>query len=57
MIYDYNHYNDPKRGNKHIYAFGERYEIADLYMQIPKNKHKLYLTHITENGMIMAVYC
>lgn len=34
MIYDYNHYNDPKKGNKHIYA-----------------------THITENGMIMAVYC
>ena len=26
MIYDYNHYNDPKKGNKHIYAFGERYE-------------------------------
>lgn len=22
MIYDYNHYNDPVRGNKHIYAYG-----------------------------------
>ena len=25
MIYDYNHYNDPKKGNKHIYAYGESY--------------------------------
>lgn len=22
MIYDYNHYNDPAKGNKHIYAYG-----------------------------------
>ena len=29
MIYDYNHYNDPKKGNKHIYAFGERYESIE----------------------------
>jgi hypothetical protein len=29
MIYDYNHYNDPKKGNKHIYAFGECYESIE----------------------------
>lgn len=22
MIYDYNHYNDPTKGNKHIYPYG-----------------------------------
>lgn len=60
MIYDYNHYNDPKRGNKHIYAFGERYESIEYCGFIhadTKDRLKLYLTHITENGMIMAVYC
>ena len=25
-MYDYNHWNDPKIGNKHVYAYGERYE-------------------------------
>lgn len=29
MIYDYNHYNNPSKGNKHIYAFGERYESIE----------------------------
>ena len=24
-MYDYNHYNSPEKGNKHIYAYGERY--------------------------------
>ena len=26
MIYDYNHYNSPEKGNKHIYAYGAKYE-------------------------------
>lgn len=25
-MYDYNHYNNPEKGNKHIYAYGEKYE-------------------------------
>lgn len=29
MIYDYNHYNDPKKGNKHIYAYGESYSSME----------------------------
>lgn len=26
MIYDYNHYNSPEKGNKHVYAYGQKYE-------------------------------
>ena len=29
MIYDYNHYNDPAKGNKHIYAYGSRYQSIE----------------------------
>ncbi len=24
-MYDYNHYNSPEKGNKHIYAYGDKY--------------------------------
>nr|DAF88451.1 MAG TPA: hypothetical protein [Siphoviridae sp. ctdHi7] len=30
MIYDYNHYNDPAKGNKHIYAYGGRGESIEF---------------------------
>lgn len=60
MIYDYNHYNDPKKATS-IYTLlvsvTKAQSIAVLYTQIQKDRLKLYLTHITENGMIMAVYC
>lgn len=29
-MYDYNHYNDPAEGNKHIYAYGEKYETIEF---------------------------
>lgn len=29
MIYDYNHYNSPEKGNKHIYAYGAPYDSID----------------------------
>lgn len=25
-MYDYHHYNSPKKGNRHIYAYGEKYD-------------------------------
>lgn len=29
-MYDYNHYNDPAKGNKHIYAYGDKYESLEF---------------------------
>lgn len=29
MPYDYNHYNSPEKGNKHIYAYGGRYQSIE----------------------------
>ena len=29
MIYDYNHYNSPEKGNKHIYAYGKPYDSIE----------------------------
>lgn len=29
-MYDYNYYNDPAKGNKHIYAYGDKYESLEF---------------------------
>lgn len=29
MIYDYNQYNSPEKGNKHIYAYGEPWDSIE----------------------------
>ena len=59
MIYDYNHYNDPKKGNKHIYAYGEPYssiEYCGFIHADTKGRHKLYLMRIIEHGTIITLY-
>lgn len=29
MIYDYNHYNSPDKGNRHMYAYGKPYDSIE----------------------------
>lgn len=49
MIYDYNHYNDPAKGNKHIYPYGVQFESLEFCGFI-------YADNINQAKIVLTAY-